>query len=83
MGRWERDSQIMRTTLTLDDDVHRAALQISHSSGERLGKVISRLMRDGLQPPSRRRFPVFDVAPGTPMMTEEGIDKFIDEEGLF
>jgi len=73
----------MRTTLTLDDDVYQAALQISKSSGERLGKVVSILIREGLRAPAQRRFPLFDVAPGTPMMTLESIDKFIEEEGLF
>jgi hypothetical protein len=79
----------MRTTLTLDDDVYQAALQFSQSSGEGLGKVVSKLIRRGLQPtPSAkkskpRRFPVFDVAPGTPMMSLARIQRFIDEEGLF
>jgi hypothetical protein len=68
----------MRTTLTLDDDVYKAALKISRKSGERLGKVISELARSGLP----RRFPVFDIQPGTPAMTVESIDKFIEEEGL-
>jgi hypothetical protein len=30
-----------------------------------------------------KRFPVFDVRPGTPSMSVESIDKFIEEEGLF
>ena len=68
----------MRTTLTLDDDVYLAARKISRKSGERLGKVISRLVRNGLP----RRFPVFEVRPGTSAMTVESIDKFIEEEGL-
>jgi hypothetical protein len=78
----------MRTTLTLDDDVYETALQLSKSSGEGLGKVVSKLARRGLIPQSvkrgkSRRFPVFDVAPGTPMMSLSKIQKFIDEEGLF
>jgi hypothetical protein len=79
----------MRTTLTLDDDVYEAALQFSKSSGEGLGKVVSKLVRRGLQPtpPAKKsknqRFPVFDVAPGTPMMSLSKIQRFIDEEGLF
>jgi hypothetical protein len=79
----------MRTTLTLDDDVYEAALQFSKSSGEGLGKVVSKLVRRGLQPSppvkksKNHRFPVFDVAPGTPMMSLSKIQRFIDEEGLF
>jgi len=79
----------MRTTLTLDDDVYETALQLSKSSGEGLGKVVSKLVRRGLVPhaPIKRsksgRFPVFDVAPGTPMMSLSDIQRFIDDEGLF
>jgi hypothetical protein len=79
----------MRTTLTVDDDVYDAARQISQSSGERLGKIVSRLARRGLEAPAQvrqsksRRFPVFDVAPGTPKMSLDRIDQFIEEEGLF
>jgi len=79
----------MRTTLTLDDDVYQAALQFSQSSGERLGKVVSELVRRGLKPSApvkrgkSRRFPVFEVAPSTPMMSLSRIQRFIDEEGLF
>lgn len=81
-------NRIVRTTLTLDDDVYETALQLSKSSGEGLGKVVSKLVRRGLTPqaPRRgksRRFPVFDVAPGTPMMALSRIQRFIDEEGLF
>jgi predicted CopG family antitoxin len=68
----------MRTTLTLDDDVYKAALKMSRKSGERLGKVVSRLARQALP----RRFPVFDVSPNAPMMSVERIEKFIEEEGL-
>jgi hypothetical protein len=77
----------MRTTLTLDDDVYQAALAFSRSSGEGLGKVISRLIRRGLTPAApvrrgKRRFPVFDVPPDAPILTPERIDRFIEEEGL-
>jgi hypothetical protein len=77
----------MRTTLTLDDDVYETALQLSKSSGEGLGKVVSKLVRRGLRPqaPIKRgksRFPVFDVPANAPIMTPESIDRFIEEEGL-
>jgi hypothetical protein len=78
----------MRTTLTLDDDVYQAVMQFSQSSGERLGKVVSDLVRRGLRPPApakrskSRRFPVFDVPPDAPILSPERIDRFIEEEGL-
>ena len=80
---------MVRTRLTLDDDVYEAALQLSKSSGAHLGKVVSELARRELKRAApaaarnARRFPVFDVAPGTPRMNLESIDKFIEEEGLF
>ncbi len=81
-------TKLMRTTLTLDDDVYQEALAFSQSSGEGLGKVVSKLIRRGLAAPppvkkgKGRRFPIFDVAPGTPMMSLSKIQRFIDEEGI-
>ena len=56
----------MRTTVTLDDDVYEAVIQISALSGERPGKILSRLVRKGLNPePAAHlrtgRFPQFSV----------------------
>jgi hypothetical protein len=79
----------VRTTVTLDDDVYEAALHVSRSSGERLGKVLSILARRGIRsakPPSRkssRRFPTFDVPPGAPVIPASRIERVMDEEGLF
>lgn len=78
---------IMRTTVTLDDDVYEAAQTLARSSGMRLGKVLSDLARKGLRPPvaSRRkagRFATFDVPHGAPVVPASRIQKFIDEEGL-
>ena len=78
----------MRTTVTLDDDVYEAAVHLSRTSGERLGKVLSLLARRGLKPsdtPTRRaksRFPVFDVPANAPMIAASRIQRVIDEEGL-
>lgn len=79
----------MRTTVTLDDDVYEAAAHLSRSSGERLGKVLSTLVRRGLKPaelPARRparRFPVFDVPANAPLIAASRIQRATDEEGLF
>ena len=79
----------MRTTVTLDDDVYQAVLHLSRGSDQRLGKVISTVLRRGLAPvkPSgrkaRRRFPVFDVAPDAPLIPASRIERVIDEEGIF
>jgi hypothetical protein len=42
----------MRTTLHLDDDVYEAASSLAATEGTSVGKVISRLARRGLAPPS-------------------------------
>lgn len=79
----------MRTTITLDQDVYEAALHLSKSSGERLGKVVSELVRRALtesrpNPGSdKRRFPTFDVPPDAPIIPASRVEKVIDEEGLF
>ncbi|HJT90049.1 MAG TPA: hypothetical protein VJ732_19395 [Bryobacteraceae bacterium] len=71
----------MRTTVTLDDDIYQAATHLSRASGERLGKVLSRLARRGLKPEARR-FPVFDVPANAPMIPASRIQRLIDREGL-
>jgi hypothetical protein len=81
--------KIVRTTVTLDQDVYEAAMHLSRASGERLGKVLSMLARRGLKPTdspagrSRRRFPVFDVPANAPVIPASRIQRVIDEEGLF
>jgi len=79
----------VRTTVTLDEDVYEAASHLSRVSGRRLGKVLSELARRGLSgakaTPSRRgrRFPAFDVPPGTPIIAASRVQEFLDEEGIF
>jgi len=79
----------MRTTIALDDDVYAAAEHLSRVSGERLGKVISKLARRGLErkPPATRkagrRFPTFEIPAGTPIIAATQIERVLDEEGLF
>lgn len=78
----------MRTTVTLDADVYEAAVSLSRLSGERLGKVISKMARRGLQQSDtphrkgRRRFPTFDVSPGAPVIPASRIERVLDEEGI-
>jgi hypothetical protein len=79
----------VRTTVTLDDDIYDAAMHLSRTSGERFGKVLSTLARRGLKPsdpPARRaarRFPVFDVPAGAPVIAASRIQRVIDEEDIF
>ena len=75
----------MRTTVTLDDDVYHAALTLSEASGRALGKVLSDLARNGLEPrkPRSRRskdLPAFEVPPGAPMISLEAVRRAWEEE---
>ena len=82
-------TRVVRTTVTLDDDVYEAAMHLSRASGERLDKVLSTLARQGLKPTysvvrnSKRRFPVFDVPADAPVIPASRIQRAIDEEGIF
>jgi hypothetical protein len=79
----------MRTTVSLDGDIYDAAMHISQSSGQRLGKVLSDLARRGLNQSSvpvkkgRARFPVFSVPADAPIIPASRIQRVIDEEDLF
>lgn len=73
----------------MDDDVYAAAMHLADVSGERLGKVLSKLARRGLAPPqalakrSKRRFPTFEVPPDTPIVPASRVQRVMDEEGYF
>lgn len=77
----------MRTTITLDQDVYEAAMHLSRTSGERLGKVLSGLARKGLHQETdvrvkKGRFPVFKVPSDAPVIPASRITRFLDEEGI-
>ncbi len=82
---------IMRTTVTLDDDVYEAARARAQATGQRLGRVLSELARQALQPSSRpskppakraSRFPVFEVPADARMIPASRIQKALDEDGI-
>jgi hypothetical protein len=79
----------MRTTVTLDDDVYEAAHALARATGRRLGRVLSEMARQALEPTapaSRRgkkaRFAHFAVPPGTKPIPASRIQKAIDEDGI-
>jgi len=58
---------MMRTTVTLDDDVYEAAQALARASGKRLGEVLSELVRRGLRTETKSAsrkggLPVFKVS---------------------
>lgn len=69
----------MRTTLTIDPDVLRAAKRLAAARSQSVGKVISDLARKGLalQAPAAARdaFPVFKTSPGATPLTLEDIQR--------
>lgn len=77
----------MRTTLDIDDAVLAAAKEIARTRGETTGMVISELARKGLQHDRQARrhhctFPVFDVPADAEVLTFQGVEAIIDNEGL-
>lgn len=69
----------MRTTLTIDDDVLRAARSIAAEEGRSMGQVISELARKGLRPDpvssTEEGFPVFQVSDDAPPLTPEMVER--------
>jgi hypothetical protein len=75
---------MMRTTLTLPDDVYEVARSLAHSKDLSLGDAVAELVRQGLQPPvkvkSKSGFPCFPVAPdAAPITLEKTLD--LEDEG--
>jgi hypothetical protein len=73
----------MRTTINLEDEVFRAVRSIASESGESLGTVISRLVRQALRPSSgvtyEAKLPVFMVREGAPPITPEMVRSALEE----
>ena len=73
----------MRTTLTLDEDVLRAAKSLAQARSISLGSAVSELARRGLQrsrPTEADGFPVFRVSPNARTITLEDV-KSLEDEG--
>ena len=80
----------MRTTVTLDDDVYEAALSHARATGQRLGRVLSDMARQALQPEpqahgnrgGRGRFATFDVPRNAGVIPASRIQKALDDDGV-
>jgi len=72
----------MRIRITLDHDIYEIVMGLSKASGERPGKILSRLARRALRPSSRKktpgRFPMFKVPPDAPLILASRIQRFLD-----
>lgn len=71
----------MRTTLAIDDDVLARAKAIARARHLPLGRVVSNLMRHGLQltVSERNNFPIVDVPTGAQRITSEAVRQAEDE----
>jgi hypothetical protein len=75
---------LMRTTLTIEDDVLAAAKELATRQGKSVGEVISSLARQALQPkrPTGRKrngVPLLPARPGTTRGTLELVNQLRDE----
>ena len=72
----------MRTTLTIDDDVHAAAKALAQQQDRSLGDVISDLARQSLHRPqshnSRNGIFLLPVTSGTPRVTLDVVNALRD-----
>jgi hypothetical protein len=73
----------MRTTLDIDDELLSIARVRAKEQGISLGAAVSELIRRGLEvrrTRSKRGFPVFPAPPGTPIITNELVARYRDDD---
>jgi hypothetical protein len=73
----------MRTTLDIDDNLLAIARVRAREKGISIGAAVSEIMRRGLDVPrtrSKRGFPVFQLPPGAPIITEEIVARYRDDD---
>ncbi len=74
---------MMRTTLDIDDNLLAIARVRAREKGISIGAAVSEMMRRGLEMPrtrSRRGFPVFQPPPGAPIITDEVVARYRDDD---
>ena len=73
----------MRTTWNVDDEVVEEVKQFARARSIAAGEAASQLIRRGLKAGIGIRyengFPVFDVPDGEPVVTQEHVQRLIDE----
>lgn len=73
----------MRTTLDLDSNLLAIARVRSREKGISIGAAVSEMMRKGLEVPpgaSASGFPIFQPPPGAPIVTDELVATFRDDQ---
>lgn len=74
---------MMRTTLDLDENLLAIARVRAKERGISLGAAVSEMMRQGLRVPvqaGRSGFPVFEPPPGAPVVTDELVARYRDDD---
>jgi hypothetical protein len=76
--------RLMRTTLSIDDDILAAAKEMAATENKTIGEVISALARHAMKPaPSRRTtrngVPLLPIRPGAPRVTSELVRQLQEE----
>ncbi len=75
----------MRTTLDIDDRLLSIARVRAREQDISLGKAVSELIERGLNTPptfevSKSGFPVFHAPPGSPVVTDDLVARYRDED---
>ena len=75
----------MRTTLDLDEDILRAAKDLAEERSQSLGRVLSELVRKGLQPSgqpldARNGVPLLARKPGARPVTSQMVKDLLESE---
>jgi hypothetical protein len=74
---------MMRTTLDIDDNLLRIAKVRAREKGISVGAAVSEMMRRGLEVTigsSKSGFPVFPPPPDAPVVTDEIVARYRDDE---
>lgn len=76
----------MRTTVNLDEDILQTAKHLAQEREQSLGRVLSDLVRDGLQPKSkviarRGAIPILARKPGARPVTAQAVKELLESEG--
>jgi len=79
-----REGALMRTTLSIEDDVLAAAKELAAREGKSVGEVISSLARQALRPKNtakrtRNGVPLLPLRPGSKRVTLEMVNQLRDE----
>jgi hypothetical protein len=73
----------MRTTLDIDDQLLAIARVRARQQGVSLGAAVSEIMRRGLEVPrtrSKRGFPIFQMPPDSPVITDVIVARYRDDD---